>query len=238
MRRLGATLGFVLLIAWAPAAAAQQPKPAATPSPVPCKDRSVDEYLTEMHKRQRNKNPFPENACILGWCRHPGAPGDDPVSNPPQAPPVATAEVPKAPSGESSSQAGRAGAGDELRGTTLYDPIAGARNVDAGDYYFSQKNYRAALSRFQEGLQDKPDDAAIHLRLARTWEKLNDPIKAYEHFDAALLLAPEGPVAKPAREGLEHLRPLLEKAGIDTAKLHERNAAAIAASCPGTGSKP
>ncbi len=238
MRRLWATLGFFFLIAWVPAAAAQQAPPPATPPSAPCKDHSVDEYLAEMHKRQRNKNPFPENACILGWCRHPGAPGDDPVSNPPQAPPVPTSEAPKAPSGESSSQAGRAGAGDELRGTTLYNPIAGARNVDAGDYYFSQKNYRAALSRFQEALEEKPDDAAIHLRLARTLEKLNDPVKACEHFDAALLLAPEGPAGKAAREGLERLRPLLEKAGIDTAKIHERNVAAIAASCPGARAKP
>lgn len=230
MRLRWAAIGF-FLVAWGLAAAAQQTPPAATPPAAPCQDRSVDEYLAEMHKRKRNKNPLPENACILGWCRQPGAPGDDPVSHPPRSSAAPSTTTPKTQPGESSSQAGSAAAAG-LRGTTLYDPIAGARNVEAGDYYFEQKNYRAALSRFQEALQDKPDDAAILARLGRTCEKLNDPAQAYEHFDAALILAPDGPGAKPAREGLERLRLQLEKAGIDTAKIHERNAAAISATCP------
>ncbi|HUK87090.1 MAG TPA: tetratricopeptide repeat protein [Terriglobales bacterium] len=220
-----------LLLAGTLSAAAQQGQPANPVPPVPCRDHTVDEYLAEIHQRHRNKNPLPENACILGWCRHPGAPGSDPVSHPPQAPPVASTQAQKGPPGESSSQAGNSGAA-ELRDTSLYDPIAGAKNAEAGDYYFDEKNYRAALSRYQEALGDKPDDPALHLRLGRTWEKLNDPAAAFEHYDAALILAPDGPGAKPAREGLERLRPQLEKAGIDTAKIHERKAAAIAASCP------
>lgn len=220
-----------VLLAWALGAAAQQ-APSANPTPVlPCKDHTVDEYLAVMHKRHRNKNPLPDNACILGWCRQPGAPGDDPVSHPPQAPLPPPTQAPATPPGESSSRASQAGSSAE-RGTALYDPVAGAKNAEAGDYYFGQKNYRAALSRYQEALEDKPDDAAIHLRLARTWEKLDDPAKAYEHFDAALILSPDGPEAKAAGEGLERLRPQLEKAGIDTARMHERNAAAISATCP------
>ena len=225
----------ILVLSTSTLAAAQQVQPAATPPPVPCKDRSVDDYLAEIHKKQRNKNPLPSDACILGWCPHPHAgPQNDPVSNPPQVRAVPTTGTPGGSSSESSSKASSAATGDELRGTTLYDPIAGARNVDAGDYYFSQKNYRAALSRYLEALEDKPDDPAIHLRLGRTYEKLDGAAKAYEHYDAALILSPEGPGAKPAREGLERLRPQLAKAGADPEAIHAQNAAAISTSCPAT----
>jgi tetratricopeptide (TPR) repeat protein len=189
-----------------------------------------------MHKHQRNKNPLPSDICIFAYCPHPKVQTTDPVSHPPQAPPAPAAgtpeQTPKTPAGESSSQPGNAGASAELRGTSLYNPIEGARNVEAGDYYFSRENYRAALSRFQEGLQDKPDDPTIHLRLGRAYEKLGDIAAAYEHFDATLILSPEGPGAKQAREGLERLRPQLAKAGADAAAIHSRNAAAISASCP------
>jgi tetratricopeptide (TPR) repeat protein len=224
-------LAVVFLIAWTTGAAAQQGQPSVPGPPVPCKDRSVDEYLAEMHKRKRNKNPLPTDTCILAWCPHTEKGKDDPVEHPPQAPPVPSTEVPKAPPGESSSQPGNAAAGADLRGTSLYNPIEGAKNVEAGDYYFEKQNYRAALSRFQEALQDKPDDAAIQLRLGRTCEKVNLGEEAYEHYDAALILSPDGPGAKQAREGLERLRPQLAKAGADTAAIHERNVAAIAASC-------
>jgi tetratricopeptide (TPR) repeat protein len=215
-----------VLLAWT-LAAAQQP-PFANSAPVlPCKDHTVDEYLSEMHQRHRNKNPLPD--CVLSWCRETGADQREPAP----APQPSQVRAEQGQAGESSSASTAAAATTGLQNTSLaYRPVAAARNTEAGDYYFSEKNYRAALSRFQEALEDKPDDAAIHLRLGRTYEKLNDPIKAFEHFDAALILAPDGPGAKAAGDGLERLRPQLEKAGIDTAKIHQRNAAAIAASCP------
>ena len=204
----------------------------------PCRqDRPLEEYLVELKKskKQRNKNPLPSNVCIFAWCPHPKAHPNDPSSRPPQAPPAPSSQTPeptpKTPAGESSSQPGNADASAELRGTSLYNPIEAARNVEAGDYYFGRENYRAALSRFQEALQDKPDDASIQSRLGKVYEKLDDVPAAYEHFDAALILLPDGPAAKQAREGLERLRPQLAKTGADPAALHERNAAAIAASC-------
>jgi tetratricopeptide (TPR) repeat protein len=236
--RLSAVL-LLLASTLAPAAAQQAPP---NPAPlVPCKDRTVDEYLAEMHKKQRNKNPLPSDICIFAYCPHPKGQTTDPVSHPPQAPPVPSGtpeQTSKTPAGESSSQPGNAAAGADLRGTSLYDPIAGAKNAEAGDYYFGRQNYRAALSRFEEALQDKPDDPAIHLRLARAYEKLDDTSAAYEHFDAALILSPDGAGAKQAREALERLRPQLAKAGADADAIHARNAAAIAASCPREGSKP
>ena len=224
---------IVLLTAWTLSAAAQQATPAGTQPPAPCKDRTVDEYIVEIHKHTRNKNPLPSDICIFAWCPHPSSgkpePGDVQV---PVGSGTSPQNQPKPPGGESSSQAANAGASAELRGTSLYNPVEAARNVEAGDYYFGRENYRAALSRFQEALQDKPDDAAIQLRLGRTCEKLNLAEEAYGHYDAALILAPDGPGAKQAMEGLERLGRQRAVAGADAAAIHARNAAAIAASCP------
>ena len=154
------------------------------------------------------------------------------MSHPPQHQPTSEGQASKPPAGESSSQAGSAGATAELKGTALYDPIEAAHDVETGDYYFGRENYRAALSRYQEALQDKPDDAAIQLRLGRVCEKLNLAEEAYGHYDAALLLAPDGPGAKSAREGMERLRPILQKAGSDVDAIHARDAAAVSATCP------
>ncbi len=227
---------IVFLLAWALGAAAQQDKPAATSPAAPCRDHTVDEYLKEIHKHQRNKNPLPSDLCILGWCPHPQmGPRNDPVSNLPQAPPVppptTPEQTPKPPAGESSSQPGNAATG-ALRGTSLYDPIKGAENVEAGDYYFGRQNYRAALSRYQEALENKPDDPAIQSRLGKVYEKLDEVAAAYEHFDASLILSPDGPGSKQAREALARLRPLVTKAGAEPEAIHQRNAAAIAATCP------
>lgn len=229
--RLRVTTVLLLLAASLATARAQQAPPDPAP-PVPCRDRTVDEYLAEMHKHQRNKNPLPSDICIFAYCPHPKVQTTDPVSHPPPVPSTGTPEqTPRTPAGESSSRPGNQGASAELRGTSLYNPIEAARNVEAGDYYFGRENYRAALSRFQEALQDKPDDAAIQSRLGKVYEKLDDALAAYEHFDAALVLSPDGPGSKQAREALERLRPQLAKAGADADAIHSRNAAAIAASC-------
>jgi tetratricopeptide (TPR) repeat protein len=58
--------------------------------------------------------------------------------------------------------------------------------VDVGDYYFEEKrNYNAALMRYRDALEAKPGDIAIHVRLGRVFEKLNQPPQAVEQYQAA-----------------------------------------------------
>ena len=64
-----------------------------------------------------------------------------------------------------------------------------AHNVEVGDYYFEAKNYTAASLRYNDALEQKPADPAIHVRLGRVLEKLNQLPQAIEHYKAVHRLA-------------------------------------------------
>lgn len=85
--------------------------------------------------------------------------------------------------------------------------LEAAHNVDVGDYYFAAKNYNGALLRYQDAIKEKPGDAAIHVRLARVFEKLGQLPQAIEQYKAAQELAgPEkwSDEAKAALLRLQH----------------------------------
>ena len=67
--------------------------------------------------------------------------------------------------------------------------LEAAHNVDVGDYYFLQKKYNAALLRYNDALEEKPGDPAIHVRSGRILEKMHQLPQAIEQYKAALKLA-------------------------------------------------
>ena len=64
--------------------------------------------------------------------------------------------------------------------------LEAAHNVDVGDYYLGQGNYKAALLRYKDAVEGKPDDVAIYVRLGRVLEKLDQVPEAIEEYQAAL----------------------------------------------------
>ena len=86
-----------------------------------------------------------------------------------------------------------------------WDPHRAAKNIEVGDYYFKRKNYRAALGRYQEALEYKPNDADANYHLAQCYEKLNDTDQAAKHFQEYLKILPQGLLAPEARKELEKL---------------------------------
>ncbi len=86
--------------------------------------------------------------------------------------------------------------------------LEAANDVDVGDYYLGEKkNYQAAYQRYHDALEAKPGDIAIHVRLGRALEKLNQLPQAIEQYQAAQKLT--GPQkwldeAKSALQRLEH----------------------------------
>jgi tetratricopeptide (TPR) repeat protein len=218
---------------------------AATKPETSCtKDRSVDEYLAELNKRQKGPhNPLPNNVCIFGMCAHTGVgPGDkkrteEETTASEPGPPVLNRRTAE-DNGESSSKKENA----EVAGTippsaSTYDPVTAAHDVGVGDYYFSQKNYRGALMRYTDANREKPGDAAIHVRLGRGWEKLGSPEQAYPEYDAAVKLEPEGKSAAEAKDAMERLRPVLQKAAVDPAALVAGNEPEKAPCLPGLRSR-
>jgi tetratricopeptide (TPR) repeat protein len=232
-RMLSLALGAAFLAALAQPPP-QDPSASATEtrakSPPPCRnDRPLEEYLAELKKakKQRNKNPLPTGACIGRLCLG-KAEMPQPEKSPPPPPPQSKSD--SGGSESSSRENVEAAAQNELPDR---DPLAVAQSVEVGDYYFSAKNYRAALSRYQEALESKPDDPAIYLRLGRAFDKLGEATRAFESYDASLVADPAAPSAEEARKGAVRLRPELEKRGDDPAAITARNRSRIVPVCPG-----
>jgi tetratricopeptide (TPR) repeat protein len=86
-----------------------------------------------------------------------------------------------------------------------WDPHRAAKNIEVGDFYFKRKNYRAALGRYQEALEYKPNDAEANFHLAQCFDKLNDPDQASAHYHEYLKILPQGVFAPDAHRALERL---------------------------------
>ncbi len=196
------------------------------------KDKPVDEYIVELNKRQKgSRNPLPNDICIFGMCAHTGmGPKDGPKEKtekteqqkqpaPKQAPPTQSQPGESDESSSKQESAGVAGTLPAEASSSTYDPVSAARDVDVGDYYYRQKNYRGALMRYADAAKSKPGDAAIHLRMGRGWEKLGAPERAYLEYDATVRVEPEGKSAAEAQDAMQRLKPELQKGGVDPAAL-------------------
>lgn len=146
----------------------------------------VDDIIGQIHRQQskrkhRNANPLPQIICIFAWCI-------DISRTPPTIP--ETAPVVHGPKRDSGSGTDSSSAATDLSSaktdscdTATRSALLAAHNVDVGDYYFFEaKAYEAASLRYLEALEQKPDDAAIHVRLGRALEKLKQFPQAIEQY--------------------------------------------------------
>ncbi len=88
-----------------------------------------------------------------------------------------------------------------------YDPHRAEKDIEVGDFYFKRQNYKAALARYSEALEYKPNDALATFHLAETQEKLGNAEEARKNYQSYLKILPKGPYAANARKALERLKP-------------------------------
>jgi tetratricopeptide (TPR) repeat protein len=86
-----------------------------------------------------------------------------------------------------------------------WNPYRAVKDDEVGDFYFKQKNYKAALARYQDALDYKPNDAIANFRMAQCYEKLSQPDQSVAHYQEYLRILPEGPFSKQAKKALEKL---------------------------------
>jgi tetratricopeptide (TPR) repeat protein len=87
-----------------------------------------------------------------------------------------------------------------------WNPHKADKDVEVGDYYFKEKNYRAALSRYQEALEYKPRDARATFKIAQTQEKLGNIDDARANYEGYLKILPNGPDSAASKKALEKLK--------------------------------
>ena len=87
-----------------------------------------------------------------------------------------------------------------------YDPHKAEKDVEVGDFYFKRGNYRAAVGRYREALEYKPNDAPATIGLASALDKQGNGGQAAASYEAYLKILPHGPRAEEARRALERLK--------------------------------
>jgi tetratricopeptide (TPR) repeat protein len=96
-------------------------------------------------------------------------------------------------------------AGRDVGEMHAWNPYRAVKDEEVGDYYFKEKNYKAALARYQDAIDYKPNDALANFRVGQCYEKLNQPDQAIVHYHEYLRILPEGPYSKQAKKALEKL---------------------------------
>jgi hypothetical protein len=176
-----------------------------SPSPSPCPANApVDEVITEMNKQKppRNKNPLPENMCIWGWCRQ---------SN---QIPIPKRKTEQQENPQPQQQANTSNPNEYSTSKSESDKcldamemtVAAAKDVDTGDFYAKNKNYKAASMRYESALEKKQGDAAIYVRLGRAYEHLNDIPQAKESYSSAANLPGPEKWVNEAKDALTRLQ--------------------------------
>jgi len=87
-----------------------------------------------------------------------------------------------------------------------YDPHRADKDIEVGDYYLKQKNFKAAIARYRDALEYKAGDAIATMKLASVLEKVKEFSEAAELYAAYVKLHPNGEYADSARSGLERLK--------------------------------
>jgi tetratricopeptide (TPR) repeat protein len=197
--------------------------------PLFAQDNQEDQPHIQPRKEEKEKHPArpsatpnpdsPTTPTPAG--RQTKAESPDDIANRPNDPPPGMLDA--EPIGESSSKDSQIdlNAGPDSRTPAAvaaadypFDPHRAAKDIEVGNYYLKQKNYRAALERFHDALLYKPKDAEATFGLAVTQEKLELLLESYRNYKGYLALLPEGPMAKDAQEGIARIEPRIGKSNL------------------------
>ena len=110
-----------------------------------------------------------------------------------------------APPADDAKKHPNGGIADQAMELNTYNPLRAEKCISIGDYYFHQKNYVAAESRYQEALAWKEIDAEANFKLGVTEEKLAKLEEARKYLQKYLKLSPQGIHVKEVNKLLERI---------------------------------
>ncbi len=92
------------------------------------------------------------------------------------------------------------------KGSDAIEPVhheTAKEDIDVGTYYLSNKNWRAALSRFQSAMVLDPDEPEVYWGLAEANRRLGNFAEAKANYQKVVEYDPDSRHAKEARKALE-----------------------------------
>ena len=86
-----------------------------------------------------------------------------------------------------------------------YNPLPAEKDVEVGTYYMRKGDLDAAIPRFEEAIQLRPDWGKPRLLLAELYEKKHDPGSAVKYYKEYLQVYPHAPDAERIQKKIEKL---------------------------------
>ena len=96
----------------------------------------------------------------------------------------------------------------ELERSFHYVPPSARQSVEVGNFYFRRKDYRGALSRFEEAARDDPYYAPAYLGLGKVYEKTGrkrQALAAYRKYLDALPSQKQADEAKDVHRAIRQM---------------------------------
>jgi tetratricopeptide (TPR) repeat protein len=202
------------------AASSQNKQQPQQPKPVPPKPQDSNPFPTDttnvpvMPSRENPEPNVPSNtptgtADQIEDARH--LPGDsDPVPSPDTASPAGgDYQGPVSSSNANSLDSILPPTGDDetkgKKGSQIEDKPqeTAAKDISVAKYYLDNKNWRAALSRFQSALVLAPEDPEVYWGLAVSQQHMGDFAGARANYEKVLEYDPDGKHAKEAKKALK-----------------------------------
>jgi len=86
-----------------------------------------------------------------------------------------------------------------------YDPFPAQQDVEVGMYYYHKGDVDAAIDRFLDAIQRRPNFAKPRLLLGRAYERKKDYESAVKYYKEYLQVFPHAPDAKEVNSKIEKL---------------------------------
>jgi tetratricopeptide (TPR) repeat protein len=86
-----------------------------------------------------------------------------------------------------------------------YDPYPAQKDVDVGMFYLHKGNVDAAIDRFKDAIELRPNFAKPRLLLGEAYEKKGDKEEALKYYKEYLQVFPDAPDSKSVRKKIEKL---------------------------------
>jgi tetratricopeptide (TPR) repeat protein len=84
----------------------------------------------------------------------------------------------------------------------VLNPLESERNIKVGDYYWSKRNYRAALGRYHDATRYNPSSPEAFFKVGEAEQKLKHKDAAKIAFRKVIDLAPDSKLAHEAKHKL------------------------------------
>ena len=132
------------------------------------------------------------------------------------APPVPSESSSKKPRTESGSDKGGKNAtpdeppaissdAEKAKAAATYNPLPAQQDVEVGMYYLHKGDIDAAIDRFLDAIQQRPNFAKPRLLLGKAYEKKHDNESALKYYKEYLQVLPGAPDAKDVQKKIEKL---------------------------------